>query len=281
MDQSTVKAIGDLAIDAEKANRIDAEVPAVILRTSDGGQKVESLEHLQPGRSRFRGTYRTTSLMAFAEHVLATKPKAGSGDTQTFIDPEKVSATAFFNLGDFEHAGHADHKAILALKATAAYSALQLVSAPTNLMNQRQLHDFLEDWRDIIVPVYGEEEDPKRFASALAAVRSITIEQARSVNLAESDFGAKRSAMESIDAKSDHVLPSRFTFKTAPYEGFSERKFYLRLGVNTGNAGEQLRLTLRVQQAEKVAEEITAEFRNLLDAQISAASALFVGTFAP
>lgn len=280
MDQSTVRAIGDLAVEAEKANRIDAEVPAVILRTEDGGQKVHSLEHLQPGRSRFRGTYRTSGLLAFAEHVLAIKAAGIAGNVQTFIDPDKVSATAFFNLGDFEHPGHADHQAILALKPTAAFGALKAVTGNGYTMNQRQLHDFLEDWRDIIVPVYGEEEDPKRLASALAAVRSITIEQARSVNLAESDFGAKKSAMESIDAKSDHVLPSRFVFKTSPYEGFAERKFYLRLGVMTGG-NEALRLTLRVQQSEKVEEEITAEFRNLLDAQISSASSLFIGTFAP
>lgn len=279
MDQSTVRAIGDLAVEAQKANRIETDTPAAILRSESGGQKVVSLEQFEPGRSRYRGTFATNGLMAFAEHVVKTAEANGSQKVKTFIDPENVRATAFFNLGDFEHPGHADHKAQLTLKPTAAYAALKLATATP--MNQRQLHDFLEDWRDIVVPVYGETADASRMASALAAVRSITIEQARKVNLAESDFGASRSTMESVDAKSEHTLPARFNFSAIPYEGFTQRTFVLRLGVLTGAPSEQLRLQLRVMQVEKVEEEITAEFRNLLDTQISAASDLFIGTFQP
>lgn len=279
MDRSAVEAIGQLAIEAQQANRLDTDTPAVILTHADGAQQLVTIEHLQPGRSRYRGTFATRSLQAFAAHVVATVDNnAPRTPAASFIDPEAISAIAYFNLGDAEHPGHGDHTAALKLKPTAAYAALQSVTGPRAL-DQRTLHDFIEDWRDNITVLYDGAPKDNSIAPALAAIRDITIAQAREARHVERDFGATQSAMESVDAKSALTLPSGFDFRAVPYEGLQERTFRLRLGVNTG--GDKLTLTLRIQQAEQISEAIAKDFLARLEAQLGTASTLTLGTFTP
>lgn len=279
MDRSAIESIGQLAIDAAKAHHLDTDTPAVILTDSNGAQKVVSIEHLQPGRSRYRGTFGTRSLADFANHVNSTVDNnAPRTPATSFIDPEASTATAFFNLGDNEHPGHADHLAQLKLKPTAAYAAL-LATTGQRALEQRAVHDFIEDWRDNIVVLYDGQPKENSVPAALAAIRDITIAQAREARHVERDFGATRSAMESVDAKSTLTLPSGFDFKAVPFDGLQERTFRLRLGVNTG--GDKLSLTLRVQQSEQISEAIAKDFLARLGALLGTASTLTLGTFTP
>ncbi|HET6807224.1 MAG TPA: DUF2303 family protein [Frateuria sp.] len=279
MDRSAIESIGQLAIEAQKANHIDADTPALILRDQSGAQKVVSIEHLQPGRSRFRGAFATRQLPDFAAYVTAETENTPrpAGSVQGFIDTDDMSAKVFFNLGNLEHAGHADHHATLKLKPTAAYAALQ--AATIRSLDQRALHDFVEDWRDNIVPLFDGQPDANRLANTLAAIRDITVETARKVNLVERDMGATRSAMESVDARSTLTLPSGFEFRAVPYEGLAERTFRLRLGVTTG--GDKVGLVLRIQQAEQSTEDIAKDFRDRLAAKLGTACPLTLGTFTP
>jgi uncharacterized protein YfdQ (DUF2303 family) len=276
MDRSAIQAIAELAVDAQRATVLDTDTPAVILRNNQGMQEIDSLELFQPGRSRYRGNYETRAIDAFASYVTTTH--AASADVPAvFIDPEHMFATAFFNLGTLEHPGHGDHRAVLKLKPTAAYAALR--QATTRALDQRSLHDFIEDWRDIIQPVYDQKPDATRLVSALAAVRDVTIETARKTNNVERDLGATRSTMESVDAKSTHTLPHGFIFSTTPYEGLGGVDFRLRLGVLTG--GDKLAFALRIQQAEKVEEDIATDFHRRLQHRLVDHASLLIGTFTP
>lgn len=279
MDRSAVEAIGQLAVEAQLANHLNTDTPALILTNANGTQQVVSIEHLQPGRSRYRGTFKTQQLGAFAQHINATVDNnTPRTPATTFIDPENASATAYFNLGDHEQPGHGDHTALLKLKPCAAYAALLQACQRTH--DQRGLHDFIEDWRDIITPIYASPSDSNNtLANALGAIRSISVEEARNTRHDVRDMGATRSAMESVDAKSALVLPASFEFKTVPFDGLQERTFRLRLGVNTG--GEKLSLTLRLQQAEQISEDIAKDFLARLQALLGTASTLTLGTFTP
>jgi len=279
MDHTAIGRIGQTAIEAAQANRLDTDTPAIILTDSEGAQKIVSIEHLQPGRSRYRGKFATQNLTAFAAYVVATvENNTPLKPAQGFIDTDVMTATVFFNLGDHEHAGHGDNVATLKLKPTAAYAAL--LAAVRAALDQRDLHDFVEDWRDCIVPLYdGQPRENTSIAPALAAIRDITIDEARKVQHVERDMGTTRSAMESVDAKSSHTLPSGFLFKATPYEGLQERTFQLRLGVNTGR--DKLSLTLRIQQAELIGEAIAKDYLARLGAELGTASTLTLGTFNP
>ena len=279
MDRSAIEAIGQLAIDAAAAHKLDTDTPALILTNRDGEQEVVSIEHLQPGRSRFRGKFATQQLGAFTDYVVATVDNTTPRTPAvTFIDPDNAAANAYFNLGDHEHPGHGDNTAALRLKPTAAYAALLVATNGRNL-DQRTLHDWVEDWRDNITVLYAGVPQENSVPAALAAIRDITIAQAREVNHVERDFGASKSAMESVDARSKLTLPSGFEFRAVPYEGLQERTFRLRLGVNTG--GDKLTLALRIQQAEQISEDIARDFLARLHAKLGTASSVTLGTFTP
>lgn len=276
MDRSAIEAIGQLAIDAQQANRLNTDTPAIVLTDLGGSQHIQSLEAFQPGRSRYRGDFTTQHITDFAKHV-AIQGESDLEGHQGFIDTDAMSAKVFFNLGDHEHPGHGDHTATLKLKPTAAYAAL--LGVVNRQLDQRTLHDFVEDWRDMITPVYDGEADRSRMANALASIRDVTVETARKVNHVERDMGTTRCAMESVDAKSSLTLPSGFQLLLDPYADLPSRLFRLRLGVITGN--DKCALTLRIQQAEQLTEQIAEDFRDALHDKLPDTCTLVLGKFTP
>ncbi|MEO5811580.1 MAG: DUF2303 family protein [Rhodanobacter sp.] len=279
MDSTAVDRIAQLGVEAANANILNTRTSAVILTARDGSQTITSLEHLESGRARYRGKFATPYLQAFADYVVRNRENDSTGpQPQGFINTDTMQATVFFNLGDREDPGHADYTANLKLQQTAAFTALNRHTGTT--LDQRGLHDFIEDWRDNIAVLYnGAADTSKPLSAALAAIRDISIDTARSINSVERDMGATRSAMESVDAKSKHTLPSGFQFRCVPYDGLQERTFNLRLGVNTGS--DKLSLVLRIQQAEATTEAIAKDFADRLGALLGTASTLTLGTFTP
>lgn len=276
MDQSSINSIAELAVDAIGARRLDTHQDSILLRDGNGGEFVTSLEHLAEHRSRFRGTFRTSVIAELFSYITDWREHCGSTEQpQAFIDPDKMTATAIFNLGDLATPGHADHRAELALKKSAAYAAL--TSRPQHF-NQRQLAEWLEDWRDYLTPI-NDAGESSNLVSAIAAVRDVTVDKARSEQHTVRDLGATHSAMESIDAKSAHTLPAAFEFNCVPFEGLSSRVLVLRLGVITSD--DKLHFTLRTLQAEAVTEAIAMDFRDVLSRQLGISCRVRIGQFTP
>lgn len=273
-DSAAVQKIADLAVEAARANRLETHTPAVL----HNGSPV-SLETLQAGRSRFRGTYATNTL---SEFVYYTASRANSlppaqVPVSVFIAPEKGSATAFFNLGKVSNPGHADDRATLALRQTAAYAALLAVVGQKH--TQRAIAEWLEDWFDLITPHHPETENcTMSMTVAIAAVRDITITVKGEQTSVQGDLQASRSALEEIEARSKKRLPSGFTFTTAPYDGFEPRAFSLRLAVLPQE--KEPVLVLRIVGLADVQERIGEEFERKVRDGLSVAN-VYRGTFAP
>jgi uncharacterized protein YfdQ (DUF2303 family) len=269
MDQSAISLIQQTAIAAEKANRLETPTPAAIIN----GQVV-SLEHLGEGRSRFRGNYATDSLDSFAEYVKGN----GSADftADVFIDTEKMSTKAFFNLGDVADPGHGDWTAVLKLKPTPEFSAMHDVKGKK--LDQRALVEWIEDWGSCIVPIDSEGQaiQPKK---ALAAIRKLTIKATSEATHQDKDFGARRSAIEEIEASAEEGIPYALGFTVVPYVGLQQRSFTLRLSVLTG--GDKPILVLRPVGLESAIEAIAQEFRRVLADRVGDAASLHIGTFTP
>jgi len=262
MDNTAIKQIAELAIAAERARLLPREamddIPAALI-----GDKIVSLEGLQGQRSRFRGTFATNVLAEFVTYVKAHP--GGSG----FIDADNCTARVLHNLGDAKEPGHADWASVLRLKPTAAYAAI--IAACKMPMDQKKLVEFIEDWAQNLDAEGG-------ITAALAAIRNVTIAQKKDVTHTDKDFGAKRSALEEIEAKADGGLPGYFLFRTEPYAGFASREFKLRLSVRTGDVPA---FVLRIVAAEQVEESIATEFKTILLREIDTAATLCIGTFTP
>ena len=254
MDQQTFQQIATLAIAASK--EIKSDFPVVMLPKE---MSLHSLEGFNAHRNQFRAEFNTQRFTSFTDYAHAnTQPNA-----QCFIDQSDMSALIVFDMGNTKTAGHAKHRAALKMKKTAAYQAL--CDLQGKKLSQKAFSDFLEDWAGNLKAYCHDDE--MTVQSAVQAVRKMTIDYARNEEHEVGDFAAKKSAMESVEAKSALQLPTHFEFTCNPYNCSDVRTFNLRLSVLTGS-GEPV-LVVRLVQAEQIEEAVTEEFAEKLTVALS------------
>lgn len=239
------------------------------------GFEIEDLERYQENRTRYRGTYKTSLLDHFVKYI----EDHSVGNEPCFVNADNMSAQHFFNLGDYAEPGHGDHTANLKLITTSVYQALLRVDNQT--FSQKDLADWLSDWRDMLSPTNGDGATYGDMQSAINAVRRLTITEKIESDHTADNFSANRSALEEIEASSKGTqLPAGFEFKFIPYEGFAENTAQLRLSLNTNH--EKPRLTLRIVRLEKLQEEIANQFRNALESGLGEQDiTVNIGSFNP
>lgn len=220
--------------------------------------KEHDLEQYLPRRRRARGTVTTEALASFAEYFTG---HAEAGAT-VFVDKDAMKAVGVLNLGKSAEPGHADNKAVLALKSVTAYDAFRKIANGQG-QTQAAVAEWMEDWQDLILCSSHADDGELEtqcigIGRAIAAIRAITIEAARKVESEEGQLSASRSAFESVKASSRHTLPTHIYFKTEPYVGLQERTFVLRLGILT--TGDKTSIVLRPVKIEAHEQEMAEEF---------------------
>ncbi|CRL65908.1 MULTISPECIES: YfdQ family protein [Proteus] len=254
LDGNAISQIQNMAVASLSLDAIEKSLcPAIVLPNDF---KVSSLENLQEGRFRFRGEMKTTSISDFVKYSIKNAIDEG---VSCFIDANEMSAKTIFNIGTIGEPGHADNTALVKLKQTAPFSALLKIDGVK--YRQKELAEWLEDWRDYLM-AFDAEGNVLDIKQAISAVRRITIESTRSAEHEDHDFSAKRSVLESVEARSKDVMPTAFQFTCTPYDELKERSIKLRYSVLTG--GDVPVLVLRIVQLENLEEQIAQEFRNLL-----------------
>lgn len=268
LSQEAIQLITDTALLAA-GKTLSTYSPTAVLPE---GVKVVDLEKYQVGRSRFRGVLSTNSLVDFSTYV---KERAIEG-SRGFIDKDEMTCTLIFNLGTNIAPGHADDRAVLRLKPSAGYKAVQ--SIPGRPMSQKDLSDWIEDWNASLSAI-DETGQTMSIVKAIAAVRTITIKASSESDHAVSETRTSRSAMDQIEATSKETLPASLVFSVVPYEGLSVRYIILRVSVIT--SGAQPMLKLRWMGEEVQQEEIAQEFKSTLQTNIDCAASLSLGAFDP
>ncbi|SUP77350.1 Uncharacterized conserved protein [Yersinia frederiksenii] len=269
LNSSAITEIRDMVLASFVEKKLaDTDCDTIALPASVA---VKSLEQFNLERYRFRGSMETSSI---DEYVKYSAGYAGEG-VRCFIDADAMCAQTIFNIGTLSNPGHADNTASLSLKKTAPFR--ELLSIDGRKQTQKELAEWLEDYREFLLAfdADGEVLDIKK---AVGAVRRITIEQTSSADHEDQDFSAKRSIMESVEAKSKDVMPAAFEFKCIPYEGLGERRFKLRYSILTG--GNVPVLVLRIVQLEAEEEKIAVEFLELLTGKFKDVEVeTFIGKF--
>lgn len=247
---------------------VESFVPTLLMPSS---YKLSNIEHLQEFRSRFRGQLRTESIADFCKY---TKEHRTEGfDTNGFIDAERMACNAIFNLGDIDEPGHGDDEALLILKPTAAFKAMNQIAGQH--LSQTQLAEWMEDWHDYI-QVIDANGETMEVAAAVQKIRTITITAKAERTSSENNFGNSRSSMDSIEAAHAEKQPADLQFTTEPYEGLSPRIFTLRLSIRTGEKPTLMPRWVRQEQQE---EEMAQEFKQVLQGELAEVATLTVGTF--
>lgn len=269
MDENAIEKIREL--EAAASDRLPEDVAgrAIILPNRTD---VQDLERFLPHRTRFRALFSTNALNAYLRY-LESRILDGqvTGTPIVTIEPDDYRTTAYLNLGTQEQPGHGDDKTIFIPDKTAAFKALQWALEKT--FDQRELAEWLEEWGEHITPLnrYAQSDgeavmtEPVALSRAVSVVRGITVEQACSSTSEVEDFGETRSSMASINAKSKNgiSLPWGLYFECIPTSCHETRIFTIKLAVITGDSG--LLFKLRMQQKERIYEEMSEEFRGLVE----------------
>lgn len=266
----------------EAIQHIEAQAVAaagIRVTAQDGGDlllvpdnyKIHDLERYQEFRNRLRGALNTHSVKDFSDYVQKQNLDEGP---RGFIDQDSMSAVVIFNLGDAtKPAGHGDNTARLTLKPTAAFTAVANIAS--RQLTQQQLAEWLEDWLPNLNAKAGDAE--LNMLQAINGIRRMTIQAIAKRDTNVSDFGASRSAMDEIEAKSQETLASSFTFTTVPYEGLQPADIQLRLSVITGKDEPVLKLRWVGEEAQR--EGFAREFKELLNSEVGGFVPLTLGTY--
>lgn len=300
MEAAAIQRIADLAIQAQSANLFSD--PASLPHALVLAEKVVNLEHLRPVRDRFRGTFKTRSLQAFVDYVRVrvqevrtlneeldlqepARTTAHPDSTTLFIDPEAFDATAIHNLGGITEPGHCDDRSVLKLVRSPEWQALLAFAGQKH--SQRDMADFLTDWRSIITPLFGgggliteAEARPLQVSAAIQALLNVKVDEKRSQQSQLAQHGAELSSFESLQLSSGGVeLPAGFIFNLKPYEDLAWRAVTVVLTAYPADERNGIRMALRLVGLEELNKQMAVEFHELLRGQLDVPG--FIGTFTP
>lgn len=253
MDKSAIEQIQQHPTVTALLRAVEATDTPIICLPEDF--RVESLEKYMQFRSRFRGKMETDSIKDFVQYVSAHDAE-GAG---CFIDAEHMRAKTIFNLGTLDEPGHADFTAALALEKTAEYAALLKLNGEKR--SQKDLAEWCEDWAPFIT-FCDADNNAIELKRGISAIRNLTIEASRKEDHNTQNFSASKSALEKIEARSEHGVPAGLEFNCVPYDGLNAQSFDCRLSILTGESAPKL--VVRVRRLESRQQDIAAEFRAML-----------------
>jgi uncharacterized protein YfdQ (DUF2303 family) len=269
-DKEAIEALAESASINEATIAVNAAMNGEGAAALPEHFRIHDLEGYMPNRRRARGTMSTSVLEDFATYVTINREEGAA----VFVDADAMTANAVLNLGKPSSPGHADNKAVLKAKMTAAYEALK-AHANGRPIGQTAVAEFFEDWTGYFM--FFKETETIAPSKAIAAVRKITIESLRKLESEEKSLSASRSTFENVQATSAEPIPTTIYFKCQPYFGLEDRNFVLRLSVIT--SGEKPAISLRIVKQEEHDEAMAKEFAQQVETCLSEEVPVLLGSY--
>lgn len=268
-------------IQAETIQRFIQEQTDGSVAALPAGVSVTDLEQYLEQRRRYRGSMATNLIAEFVEYVTATTNEYGwlspPENIPCFVSPSTMGAKTFFNLGDVESPGHGDHHASLQLEKTEAFR--QLLDSNGRKFDQKNLAEWLEDWKDHLEAIAEDGTTTVPMAAAVSAVRRITIGTNAEATSETQTLSNRRSAMAEVEARNKDQFPCFLKFTCEPYQGLEERTFTVRLSLITS---EKPVISARIVRLETAEEEMAQELEEKLRTGFEDTPVkTFVGSFNP
>lgn len=261
-----MKHIEDMAKAGDLIEAPNAKFDAVLIPDD---MKIETTEHLQKFKNRFRGSFKTDLISGFSEYVNKQLSKT------CFVHSQKATAIAIFDLGTTEEPGHCKHDAEVSLSQTAAFTALNKFISERQ--SQLDLVVFLEDWSFTITAKAADDKEMD-INEAISAVRSIDIEAITRAGSEVQAFSSTKSINEKIEAKSGwKPLPGWVVFTCVPYHGLDEHDFPMRIQLSPCRG--EISFNMNVTNYDHILESVVEEFREKIVAEIDDEAEIFTGSF--
>ena len=270
MDKSAIEQIqASEALVIANNELAKQSVPGLLI--SNDNQGLVDLERFMPVKRHFSLGFSTRIIEEFERYILEN----ANADSGIFINDERLTAQCIIDLGAADKPLHKMHTSELTLKRTACFSAMKRIDGTR--IAQKDAAEFIEDWKEEIHSITTQSGEAMTLGQAAAAMRNVTIEQAREVNSKVDDFGYQASAQERLEAKNKDKLPAFLTFAVVPYHGLKLRHIVFRLGISTSS--DTPAISFKMMGAEALEEELAREFKELLELGLKdSAATISIGT---
>lgn len=264
-------------------------VDGIPMIASDNRLDLHSIEKYCPNRIRFRGNFKTSSVGDFIYYANEQK------FADVFIDQDKMTANAIFDLGTIDEPLHQEHQSNLILKPSAAYN--KLLSVNGTRFSGKRLIELLEDYHANITvlgkeSVIGSEPPVINMAMAILALRNAKVKtQIEKENKIE-DFSESSSAFAQIDVQNeDGSNPVYIDWTCKPYQGLklplqapsqnddeNELRTF-RVRINTLTNGDKVEYSLRIINLEDHQQVMADSLKEQLIGELKTSFKVRVGAF--
>lgn len=270
MDASAIKEIRDLSLLANGGAIIGEDETAIALPT---GVTIHDVEKYRSAPVRFRGSFVTSTVEAFAAYIQQYYEK-GKNYSTVFINTEKMTATAWLDMGTLAQPSHREHSCMLTSKPTIDYEALKGING--KYQKQAEAVEWLEDWGDSWA-VSGQSN-----SQVIRAFRNIKIKKQSDRAQVITDFSAAKSAFEQVEAVGgEDNLPSEIKFTCQPFS-FGEDLWAFPLRVRVKVEKEDVLIAFQCTKLRQIADKISISFKEMIESSLkdnALTVPVYLGTF--
>jgi uncharacterized protein YfdQ (DUF2303 family) len=202
-----------------------------------------------------RKTGRTT--VRDAASFLTYYAKHKDDATEVYSDVEQLSVTAVLNAHSAEDADFGDHRLILGLRRTKAWT--EWLDLDGHLVDQDKFANFLED--HLVHLVEPDAATMLEIAQSIKATTKAEFQSSSRLQSGERKFSYVEDTKASAGAKGDLTIPETFKIAVPPFEGADAYSMTARFKYRTDRG--QLALGFKLEQPE---ERAKAAFADVLKA---------------
>lgn len=292
MIKEALQYLGSLVAATPQPLRLGDKEKATPIVALPDSVRLESVERFDAQPATFRGAFETTSIEAFVKY-LELHFDEGQRHPGIFINPEKMTAEAWLDLGTHTDPGWPEHSAGLRLQQTPQYRALLKFATTDERRNphtQMEFIDFISDWQQHLsfFTVDGVEIG---FRDVRRAISALKVNQDRAVTSQVGSLGAARTEMEQVNIEAGTgglVIPDYFTWAGQAYDELDPVTFRcpIREAVTDSSQRDQKpRLMYRIDGLQARVMEIAEKFVESLQDRLyvtefdSVHDAIHVGEF--
>tara|TARA_R110001599_G_scaffold100770_9_gene258132 strand:+ start:2989 stop:3834 length:846 start_codon:yes stop_codon:yes gene_type:complete len=224
--------------------------------------KFQSLEEHLPNPSRKKGGFYTSLVESFTQYCTAELQASSNKHSACFINNEKLTAKAIFDVGTINDPEHCENFANFVLEKTQEFIAI--TEANNTQLAQLDFTYWLEDYRPYVANLFDSVGEPIEFKKAIHALRKITFTAQAESNHNEAHLSSEQSGFTRIEAKSgsEQNLPATIEFKCKPSPDLDEISIHAR--IIPQNAQKSVQIKLQLIKFEKMKQDLALSFKEMI-----------------
>lgn len=224
--------------------------------------KMQSIEKYLPAPSRKKGAFNTSLIESFTNYCTQELEQSEHNHAACFINADRLSANAIFDVGTINDPKHAENTASFILEKTQEFIAI--LEANNNKLGQLDFTYWLEDYRPYVADLFDSAGESIDFKKGIHALRKITFTAQTESNHTEEHLSSEQSGFTRIEAKSgaEQNLPATIEFRCKPSPDLEEISIHARIIPQNSPRGVEIKLQLI--QLERIKQDLAISFKEMI-----------------